>query len=149
MKIALKYGLLITLVVVAWVVVVRLVLNVGSDSKLTLAAPLIFNLTAFFSIYFGIRERKREIGDRFTFKDGLKIGAAISFVYATSACLFFLVQYLIAGPKLLMSEAGPLPRPMWQVALMAYAGLFLGSMIFGLIYSALCAFVLAKQQRAS
>ena len=42
-----------------------------------------------------------------------------------------------------------LPRPMWQVALMAYAGLFLGSMIFGLIYSALCAFVLAKQQRAS
>ncbi len=119
-------------------------LKLGPDRRDEVYPP-----TAFFSIYFGIRERKREIGDRFTFKDGLKIGAAISFVYATSACLFFLVQYLIAGPKLLMSEAGPLPRPMWQVALMAYAGLFLGSMIFGLIYSALCAFVLAKQQRAS
>jgi len=40
-------------------------------------------------------------------------------------------------------------RPMWQIALMAFAGLFLGSMIMGVIYSALCAFVLAKQRSES
>ena len=33
MKIALKYGLLITAVVVAWIVIVRLVMGVGADSK--------------------------------------------------------------------------------------------------------------------
>jgi Protein of unknown function (DUF4199) len=149
MKIALKYGLLITLVVVAWVVIVRFVINLGPDSKLNLAAPLLFNLAAFFSIYFGIREHKRDIGDRFTFKKGIKTGAAISLVYATSACLFFFIEFLIAGPRLLMMEAGAQARPIWQVALVAYAGLFFGSLIFGLIYSALCAFFVAKQQRTS
>ena len=149
MRIALKYGLLITLVVVGWIVLVRFILHLGPDAKLNLGAPLLFNLTAFFSTLFGIRERKRELGEGFTFKEGLRTGAMISFVYAVSACLFFFIEFLVAGPKLLMSDVGPQSRPMWQVALMAYAGLFLGAMIFGVIYSALCAFVLAKQKTES
>jgi hypothetical protein len=149
MKIALKYGLLITLVVVAWVVIVRFGINPAHESKINLGAPLLFNVAAFFCIYFGIRERKRQLAGRFTFKEGIKTGAAISLVYATSACLFFLIQYLIAGPRLLMVEPGAQIRPLWQVALMAYIGLFFGALIFGLIYSALCAFVLAREQHAS
>ncbi len=145
MKIALKYGLLITLVVVLWIVLIRFLLNTGPESKLNLAAPLVFNLAAFISIFLGIRERKRQLDDQFTFKEGLKTGTAISLVYAVSACLFFLIQYLIAGPKLLMMEQGAQVRPMWQTALMAYSGLFLGALIFGVIYSALAAFVLARR----
>jgi len=148
MKIPLKYGLIITLIVIAWVVIVRLIANVGPDSKLTLLAPLIFNLAAFISIFAGIRERKRELGDRFTFKEGVRTGTGISFVYAISACLFFFIQFLISGPKLLMSDVGPTNRPLWQVALMAYAGLFFGALVFGIIYSALSSFVLAPQRAA-
>lgn len=70
---------------------------------------------------------------------------AISLVYAISACLFFMIEYLVAGPKLLLSEAGPQNGPLWQVAAMAYAGLFFGSLIFGLIYSTLIAFFLARR----
>ncbi len=107
MKIALKYGLLITLVVVLWIVVVRLVMGVGADSKANIIAPLLFNLTAILAIFFGMKERKKKLGGALTFKDGIKTGMAITLVYAISACLFFMIEYLVAGPKLLLSEAGP------------------------------------------
>jgi hypothetical protein len=47
-----------------------------------------------------------------------------------------------------LSEAGPQNRPLWQVAAFAYAGLFFGSLIFGLIYSTIISFFLAKRQSA-
>jgi hypothetical protein len=144
MKIALKYGLLITLVVVVWVIF-RLITDLGPDSKLNLAAPVLFNLAAFLFIYFGIKERKGQLQDHFTFKEGMKTGVAISLVYGISSCLFFVLEYLVAGPKLLMSETGLQARPLWQVALMAYAGLFFGALVFGIIYSALSSFFLARQ----
>jgi len=144
MKIALKYGLIITAVVILWVVVARFVLDVGADSKANLIAPVLFNVAEFVSIFVGIRERKRELGKAFTFKRGVKMGTAIAFVYATSACLFFVVEYFIAGPKLLMSEAAQ-GQLLWQVAAKAFAGLFFLSVIFGIIYSTLSAFVLARE----
>ena len=145
-KIALKYGLIITLVVVAWIVIVRFVMEVGPDSNVHAAGPLMFNLAEFVSIYFGINQWKGQLGDGFTFKEGMKTGILISLVYAISSCFFFVIQYLIAGPKLLMSEAGLQSRPVWQIALMAYAGLFFGALILGLLYSAVSAFFLARQR---
>jgi uncharacterized protein DUF4199 len=145
MKIALKYGLLITAVVVAWVVVVRFVLGVGPDSKANLIGPILFNLTAIVAIALGMKARKRELGGQLYFKEGLKTGMAISLAYAVSACLFFMLQYLVAGPKLLLSEAGAEAGPLWRVAVFAYAGLFFGSLLFGLIYSTIIAFFIAKR----
>jgi hypothetical protein len=147
MKIAIKYGLLITAVVVVWIVIVRLVIGVGADSKANVIAPILFNVTAIVAIFLGMIRRKNEAGGELSFKDGLKTGVGISFVYAVSACLFFVIEYLIAGPKLLLSEAGAQDRPLWQIAVFAYAGLFFGSLIFGLIYSTVISFFLAKRQR--
>ncbi len=56
-----------------------------------------------------------------------------------------MIEYLVMGPKLLMSEAAPQTSALWQVAVMAYAGLFLGALLFGLIYSTLIAFFLARR----
>ena len=142
-----KYGLLITAVVVARAVIVRLVMNVGPNSQANIIAPILFNLTAIVAIYLGMKARKNELGGELGFKEGMKTGVAISFVYAASACLFFMIEYLIFGPKLLLSEAGPSQGPMWQVAAMAYAGLFFGSILFGLIYSTAIAFFIARRQR--
>jgi uncharacterized protein DUF4199 len=147
MKIALKYGLLITAVVVAWVVIVRLVMDVGASSRANMIAPILFNLTAIVAIYLGMKARKNELGGDLSFKEGLKTGVGISFVYAATACLFFMIEYLLFGPKLLLSEAGPSDVPMWQVAATAYAGLFFGSILFGLIYSTAIAFFIARRQR--
>jgi len=145
MKIALKYGLLITFVVVLWIVIVRLWLGMGAGPQGQIISGLLFNATAILAIFLGMRERKQALGGALTFKDGLKTGMGISLVYAVSACLFFMIEFLVAGPKLLLSESGPQTGPLWQVAAMAYAGLFLGSLLFGLIYSTLIAFFLARR----
>lgn len=146
MKIALKYGLLITAAVIAWVVVVRLFLGIGADSKANIIAPILFNITTIAAIFLGMSSRKKEMGGDLSFREGIKVGMAISLVYALSACLFFFVQFLIAGPKLLLSEAGEQTTPLWQVAVMAYAGLFFGSLVFGLIYSTIIAFFIARRR---
>lgn len=146
MKLALKYGLLITAVLMLWVVIVRFIVGIGPESKLNLAGPILFNLAAIAAIFLGMQERKRQLGGEMGFKEGIKTGVSISFVYAVSACLFFLIQQLVFGPELLLSEAGPNPGPLWQVAAFAYAGLFLGSLLFGLIYATIISFFLARRQ---
>jgi hypothetical protein len=146
MKLALKYGLLITAVVIAWVLIVRFGLNVGPDSRANIIAPILFNLTAIVAILLGIRARKNELNGELGFKEALKTGMAISVVYAISACLFFMIEFLVAGPRLLLSKTGPQTGPLWQVAALAYAGLFFGSLFFGLIYSTLIAFFLARRR---
>lgn len=144
MKIALKYGLLITAVLIGWVVIVRFGLRVGPDSS-AMIGPVIFNVTAIIAILLGMRARKRELNGQLGFKEALKTGMAISLVYVVSACLFFMIQHLIAGPELLRSE-GSASQPLWMVAAFAYAGLFFGSLFFGLIYSTVIAFFLAKSR---
>ncbi len=147
MKIAVKYGLLITAVVVGWVLIVRLLLGVGADSRANLIAPILFNLATIVAIYLGMKARKNELRGELSFKEGVKTGMGISLVYAVSACLFFMIEFLVAGPKLLLSEAGPQAGPMWQVAAIAYFGLFFGSILFGLIYSTIISFFIARRQR--
>jgi hypothetical protein len=146
MRIALKYGLLITAVVIAWVLIVRLGMGIGPESKTNILAPILFNVTAIVAIFLGMRARKRELNGRLGFKDGIKTGMGIALVYAVSACLFFMVEYLVAGPELLLSEGNPQNRPLWQVMVLAYAGLFFGSLFFGLIYSTVIAAFIAKSR---
>jgi hypothetical protein len=147
MRIALKYGLLITLVVVVWVVVARFLFPVGPKSSLNVLAPVIFNLAEILAILFGIRARQRESSDELNFKEGTKTGLSIAFVYALSSCLFFFLLFVFVGSKLMASEPMAQTRPMWQVALLAYAGLFFGALIFGLIYSAIISFVLVRRRQ--
>jgi hypothetical protein len=146
LKIALKYGFSITAVVVLWIVVVRVLMGFGPE--VSPISFVLFNLAQIAAIFLGMIRGKDEAGGDLSFKDGLKTGVGISFVYAASSCLFFVIEYLVAGPKLLLSEAGPSNRPLWQTVAMAYTGLFLGSLIFGLIYSTIISFILAKRQSA-
>lgn len=149
MKIPIKYGLSITAAVVMWIIIVRFLLGVGPDSKANVIGPILFNVAAIVAIFLGTIRRKNEADGELSFKDGLKTGVGISLVYAASSCLFFLLEYLVAGPKLLLSQAGPQDRPLWQIAAFAYTGLFFGSLFFGLIYSTIISFFLAKRQSAS
>ena len=146
MKLAIKYGLIITVVVVLWIVVVRLILKVEPDSNVHTIGPLLFNIVAIIAIFLAMRAKKREQNGQLGFKQGLKVGMAVSLVYAVSSCLFFLIQFLVAGPQLLMNEAGPVAGPIWRIAAIAYGGLFFGSLFFGLIYSTIIAFFLARMQ---
>lgn len=143
MRIAIKYGLLITLVVAVWIVLTHFVVPLPTSSKLNLLGPLLFNFTAIVAIYLGIKERKAE--SDMNFKAGIKTGIAISVVYAISACLFFLLLLLIVGPSMMANEPMAADSPFWKVALGAFAGLFFGSLILGLVYSTIISFFLARR----
>lgn len=146
MKIPLKYGLLITIGVMVWVLIARTTVTNPASLVHTLGSPIVFNVLHFVMIYLGLKALEREKGDRPAFKEGLKTGVAISFVYALTASLFFAGVLAVVGPKWLESEPGVAGTPMSTVALQAFAGLFLGAMIFGLVYSTVIAFFLAKRQ---
>ena len=147
MRIAIKYGLLITLVVVAWVVVTHFLFPLPPTSTLNLLAPVLFNLAAIVALYLGIKSRKAE--GEMTFKEGLKTGLSISLVYAISASLFFLILFLIVGPSMMAAEPMAGDYPIWRVALQAFSGMFFGSLILGLVYSTIISFFLAKRNGVS
>jgi uncharacterized membrane protein len=146
MKIPLKYGLMIAAGLIAWVLIAHSVVTNPASLVHSLGGPIFFNLLHFVMIYLGLKELERRKGDRPTFKEGLKTGVAISFVYALTASLFFAGVMAVIGTRWLESEPGAAGKPTLLVAIQAFAGLFLGGMILGLIYSTLISFFLAKRQ---
>jgi hypothetical protein len=146
MKTPLKYGLLITLGVIAWVLITRSFVTNPQSLVHTLGGPIFFNVLQFAMIYLGLKALEHERGDRPTFKEGLKTGVAISFVYGLTASIFFVVVLAIVGTKWLASEPGAANAPMSRIILGAFLGLFIGALLFGLIYSTVLSFFLAKRR---
>ena len=146
MKIPLKYGLMITLGVMVWVLLARSTVANPQSLVHTLGTPIVFNVLHFVMIYLGLTALQREKGERPTFKEGVKTGVAISFVYALTAALFFVAVLAVVGTKWLASEPGVAGAPTSRVAAQAFLGLFLSAMLFGLIYSSVISFFLAKRQ---
>jgi hypothetical protein len=146
MKIPLKYGLLITLGVIAWVLITRSLVTNPQSIIHTLGGPVFFNVLQFAMIYLGLKALEHERGDRQYFKEGLKTGVGISFVYGLTASIFFVVILVIVGTKWLASEPGAANAPLSRIVAGAFLGLFLGAMLFGLIYSTVLSFFLAKRR---
>jgi hypothetical protein len=146
MRIAIKYGLLITLVVVVWVLVTHFLFPLAPESKANILAPILFNFAAIVAIYLGIKERGANA--ELSFKQGIKTGVAISLVYGISSCIFFLIVFLFVGPRLMANEPMIQDYPMWQAALAAFAGMFFGALILGLVYSTVISFMLVRARKA-
>ncbi|HEY3038844.1 MAG TPA: hypothetical protein VGJ66_08915 [Pyrinomonadaceae bacterium] len=149
MKIALKYGLLITLGAIVWVVVAHLLVHDPRSPVHSVGAGIFFNILHIAGIYLAITTLRNKSGGEVDFKAGMKQGIATAFVYAVSICLFFMFAIFVIGAKLMASEPGAENLPLWQVALGAFVGLFFGTLIFGLIYSALISFFLAKRRNVN
>ena len=146
MKISLKYGLLIAVLAMAWVLVAHYLVNNPASMVHQLGTPIIFNVLEFALIYLGIKAVEREKGDRLTFKEGVKTGVGISVVYGLALSLFFVIVLKVVGTKFMAMESGAgtgsVSRS--QIA-QAFAGLFLLALVFGLIYSTVISFFLAKR----
>ena len=114
--------------------------------KLEDGGPIFFNVLQFAMIYLGLKALEHAKGDRSYFKEGLKTGVAISFVYGLTASIFFVIVLVIVGTKWLASEPGATNAPLSRILLGAFLGLFLGALLFGLIYSTVLSFFLAKRR---
>ena len=144
MKIPIKYGLMTAAGAVVWVLIARLLTNPASIVY-TLGSPIFFNILHFAMIYLGLKALEREKNEKPIFKEGLKTGVWISFVYALTVSLFFVGVILSVGTQWFQSEAAP-GEPLSQVAAKAFTALFVGAMVLGLIYSTMLSFFLAKRQ---
>lgn len=144
-KIAISYGLVIAVIAAAWVILVHtLVTNLQSIIH-TLGTPVFFNIVLFIGIFLGISAFRRQSDDEATFKQSLKTGVWISLVYSLAIALFFAGVLLVIGTRWMGVEPGAQQLPIKLLAVQAFAGLFLGSMLFGLGYSTLIAFFLTKR----
>ena len=149
LSIPIKYGLLITLGVMAWVLITRSLVTDPQSPVHRYGPAIVFNVLQFTMIYLGLKAKEREYGDKQNFKKGVTTGVAISFVYGLTASLFFVVVVAFVGTRWLASEPGMAGRPTSVALAQAFAGLFILSLVFGLFYSAVISFFLAKRQSES
>ncbi len=145
MKLALRYGMIITVGLMTWTIIAHALVPNPQSSVHSLGAFTFFNLLHFAVIYLGVKALEREMNENPTFKEGVKQGVSISFVYAVTAALFFVGVLLFIGPKWMEGEAARPDMPIWLAGLQAFAGLIVLTMIFGLVYSTLISFFLAKR----
>ena len=147
MKIPLKYGLLIAVLAMVWVLIAHNLISNPASIVHQIGTPIIFNVLQFALIYLGIKALEREKGDRPTFKEGLKTGVGIAAVYGFTLSLFFVVVLLVMGPKVMAVEPGAASGNLSRAQIaQAFVGLFLLALIFGLIYSTVISFFVAKRQ---
>jgi uncharacterized oligopeptide transporter (OPT) family protein len=149
MKIPIKYGLLTALGLIIWVLLAHVLVANPQSLVHTLFSPIFFNILHFVMIFLGIKALERERGRRLSFKEALKTGVSIAFVFALTASLFFLAVMLFVGDRWLAVEPGAATTPTRTLMIQAFAGLFLGTLIFGLIYSTVIAFFVAQRRSES
>ena len=88
MKLALKYGIAVTVVIAAWVALKHFGLHLESQTA-QIADVVIFNLAAIIGLTLGIKEKRAMNGGSLTFGDGLITGITIVVTYAIlTKCLF-------------------------------------------------------------
>ena len=145
MKTLLKYGLMITLGAIVWVLIAHYTITNPTSLVHQLGTPIVFNVLQFIMIYLGIKAVEREKGERLSFKEGIQTGFGISFIYGVTLSIFFAIVLAIIGTKWMAVEPGAGSPPTSQVA-GAFLGLFLSALVFGLIYSTVISFFIAKRQ---
>ena len=146
MKIPLKYGLMAAVLLIIWVLAARTLVANPNSLVHTLGAPIFFNLVHFAMIFIGLKAMERERGEKLAFKEAVKTGVSIAFVYAVLSSLFFVAVVLVVGTAWIQNAPNAGATPTRELLAQAFAGLFLGTMIFGLIYSTVLAFFVARRQ---
>jgi hypothetical protein len=136
MKLAIKYGIGVTLVIAAWVALKHFVLHLeGANAQF--ADIAVFNFTAIVGLMLGIKERRMANGDSLTFGQGFLTGLSIAVTYAILTSLYFLFLLAIVGPKLMQQEGE-------TSYLKAFLGISIGFAVLGTIFSALISLVVRK-----
>lgn len=136
MKLALKYGIVVTVVIAAWVALKHFVLHLESKPA-QIADVVIFNLTAIAGLALGIREKRATNGGSLTFGNGLITGIKISVTYAILTSAYFALLLATVGPKMMQQEG--------ETSLVkAFLGISIGFMLFGAIVSAIISVLLRK-----
>jgi len=137
MKIALKYGIAVTLVIAAWVALKHFVLHLEGPTA-QIADTVVFNLAAITGLTLGIREKRKLNGGTLTFGDGLLTGVKIAVTYAILTSVYFAILLAVVGPRLMQQEGG-------TSVVKAFLGVSITFALFGTVLSAIIALILRKK----
>lgn len=140
MKIALKYGIGVTMVIAAWVALKHFVLHLESRPS-QIADVLIFNLAAIAGLSLGIREKRAMNGGSLTFGDGLISGISIAVTYAILTSVYFAILLATVGPKLMQQEGE-------TSMVKAFLGVSIGFAVLGTMLSSVISVILKRPYRA-
>jgi len=137
MKIALKYGIAVTLVIAGWVALKHFVQHLEGPAA-QIADVVIFNLAAITGLTLGIREKRRTNGGTLRFGDGLITGIKIAVTYAILTSAYFAILLATVGPKLMQQEGE-------TSIVKAFLGVSIFFALFGTVFSAIIALILRKK----
>src|SRR6266566_5346517 len=137
MKLALKYGFAVSLVIAAWVALKHFALHLESQTA-QFADVAIFNLAAITGLALGIREKRTANGGTLTYGDGLITGIKIAVTYAILTSAYFAVLLATVGPKLMQQEGE-------TSVVKAFLGVSIGFALFGTVFSAVIALALRRR----
>jgi len=136
MKIALKFGIGVTLVIAAWVALKHFVLHLEGPSA-QLADVAVFNFAAIVGLMMGIKEKRLANGNKLTFGDGFLTGLGIAITYAILTSLYFAFLLAVIGPRMMQQEGE-------TSYVKAFLGVSIGFTLFGAIFSAIISLVLKR-----
>lgn len=136
LRLALKYGIAVTVVIAVWVAVKHFVLHLQGPSA-QFADVAIFNFSAIVALMLGIKEKRLANGNKLTFGDGFLTGLGIAITYALLTSLYFVLLLAVVGPGLMQQEGE-------TSYIKAFAGVSIGFALFGAIFSAVISLVLKK-----
>lgn len=137
MKITLKYGIAVTVVVAAWVALKHFVLHFEGP-RAQIVDVAVFNLAAIVGLTMGIRAKRKTNGGWLTFVRGWKTGIAIAVTYSILTSLYFLFLLAVVEPKLMQQEGE-------TSYVKAFAGVSIAFALFGTVLSAIISLFLKKK----
>src|SRR5438552_9797635 len=103
MKIALKYGIAVTVVIAVWVALKHFVLHLQGPSA-QFADVAIFNFSAIAGLLLGIKEKRLANGNKLSFGDGFVTGLGIAITYALFTSFYFVLLLAVVGPTVMQQE---------------------------------------------
>ncbi|MDQ3099101.1 MAG: DUF4199 domain-containing protein [bacterium] len=138
-KLSVKYALMLCGVLVLCLIFLQLSGAKSFDNK-----SFVFVLYQFVAPavvwYVGIKERKKQLGDKLTFKQGLRTGFNISVVFGLISPIIFVLYYLFVNPAMLEYVRGAYQMTgasNTMVILADVVGQFISAIIFGTLYAAI------------
>ncbi len=89
LSIPIKYGLMITLGVVAWVIIAHLIIPNPQSLAHTFVGPIFFNVLQFAMIFLGLKAKEREYGRQTGFQERFENGRRDLFCLRTHRVAVF------------------------------------------------------------
>ena len=137
MKLALKYGIAVTIIIAVWVALKHFVLHLEGEPA-QYADVAIFNLSAIVGLVLGIKAKRTINGGWLTFLDGWRTGISIAVTYSILISLYFLFLLALVGPRLMQQEGE-------TSYVQAFLGASIGFALFGTVLSAIIALILKRK----